>query len=108
MKSNVCRPERNRGYRIIIITMIVCAMSFLFISMRGTQSHVDAHSSVETYYKSIQINEGDSLWQIAEEYGDSEIVDRDEYMKEIKSINHLSDNDAIHSGQYLTVPYYVR
>ncbi len=56
-------------------------------------------------YKSIEIQPGDSLWSIAEEYQDAHYTSTNEYIKEIKQINHLQ-SDLIHSGRYLTITYY--
>ena len=57
------------------------------------------------YYKSIQIEEGDSLWKIANRYRDGSHMTTDEYVRELKEMNGLKQ-DTIHSGQYLTVVYF--
>ncbi len=54
---------------------------------------------------SIQIQKGDTLWNIADEYITDDYDSMDEYMEEICAINHILPGD-IHSGQYLTIPYY--
>ena len=58
------------------------------------------------YYTSITIKPGDTLWDIANEYIDSEhYKNQKEYMDEVKSINHLED-DNLKAGQIIVVPYY--
>lgn len=59
----------------------------------------------ELYYKAIEVKEGDTLWSIANTYMCEEFDSKQDYINEIKSINHLTD-DTIHSGSYLTIPYY--
>lgn len=56
-----------------------------------------------TYYKSIEVQEGDTLWNIASAYAD-EGTSVKAYIKELKEINHL-DSDSIQEGSYLTVAY---
>ena len=63
---------------------------------------------LETYYKSIEIEKGDSLWDIAQEYkADNESTAS--YIKALMSLNNLT-SDTIHEGQHLVVAYqeYVR
>lgn len=58
------------------------------------------------YYTSITIKPGDTLWDIANEYIDSEhYKNQKEYMDEVKSINHLEDGN-LKAGQIIVVPYY--
>ena len=57
------------------------------------------------YYTSIQIEKGDTLWSIADTYMTSEYDSIQDYIREIKELNHLGPDD-IHAGQYLTIPYY--
>lgn len=60
--------------------------------------------TVYKYYTSIEIRPGDSLWSIASEYCFDMNMSVNDYIHEIKILNHLS-SDAITSGQYLTVMY---
>lgn len=59
----------------------------------------------EKYYKSIMIEYGDTLWDIAKEYYDSSSYTIPEYVEELKAINKL-DCDNIQSGSYITISYY--
>ncbi len=57
------------------------------------------------YYTSIPIGKGDTLWSIAVENITPEYAGIEEYIQEIRSLNHLSD-DGIHAGRYLMIPRY--
>lgn len=57
------------------------------------------------YYTSIQVQKGDTLWNIADSYMTEEYADMNEYINEICRINHIGDG-RIHAGEYLTIPYY--
>lgn len=55
---------------------------------------------------SVEIEEGDTLWSIADHYYVPECGSIPAYIKEIKKTNHLT-TDTIHAGCYLVIPYYV-
>ena len=58
------------------------------------------------YYKSIQIQKGDTLWSIATENMDVNYYkNTSEYVKEIKTINALV-SDRVTAGNYIIIPYY--
>ena len=59
------------------------------------------------YYTSITVSYGESLWDIADEYIDyDEYKDKNAYIAEVCSINHIEAEDSIKAGQDLVVPYY--
>lgn len=57
------------------------------------------------YYTSIMIEQGDTLWSIASDNMTPEYERIEEYMKEVRRLNHLY-GDNIHAGEYLTIPRY--
>ncbi len=59
------------------------------------------------YYKSIMIEEGDTLWSIASQnLNDVNInITISAYIKEIMKMNGLQ-SDRITAGMYLVIPYY--
>ena len=66
-----------------------------------------AHADTKTayQYKSIQIECGDTLNRIADQYMTDGFDTRDDFLYEVCRLNRLSD-DRIHAGAYLIVPYY--
>ena len=84
----------------IIAIVITCS---IFLSSIVTQAAPSKEAY--KYYTSIRIESGDTLWDIAGRYMTNEYKDRKEYMKEVCSINHISENE-IHAGQFLVIPYY--
>ncbi|NMA83061.1 MAG: LysM peptidoglycan-binding domain-containing protein [Epulopiscium sp.] len=58
--------------------------------------------STTTYFHSIQIQEGDNLWNLAQRYK-SEKEDIREYIKRIQKLNQLNGNH-IYIGEYLILP----
>ena len=68
---------------------------------------VSAHENISdqsTYYKSIKIQPGDTLWDIAEETMTSKYDSVPEYVQALKDMNNL-DSDDIQAGQYLMIVY---
>ena len=57
------------------------------------------------YYKSVRIQEGDSLWGIARQYREGSSMSMEEYVNQLRQMNGLK-RDTIHTGQYLTVVYF--
>ncbi len=98
---------RYRNIAVLVLTalIILCGVllgSSIMASGRSTASK--DHPSYK-YYTSIQIEKGDTLWSIADTYMTSEYDSIQDYIREIKELNHLGPDD-IHAGQYLTIPYY--
>lgn len=89
--------------KIMLTFGIILFLSFFII---GGMKLVQANESIQ-YEKSfitIQIERGDTLTSIAEEYALSE-ADYLKYIDEVKEINNLKD-ETIHAGCYLLVPIY--
>ena len=60
--------------------------------------------NIYKYYKSIEIQPGDTLWDIAESTMTSEYDSVQEYVQVLKEMNNL-DSDDIQAGQYLMIAY---
>ncbi|MDD6193640.1 MAG: LysM peptidoglycan-binding domain-containing protein [Lachnospiraceae bacterium] len=98
-RSRVVR--RTRWAVIATLALIFCMVTCIFVMNSSAKEEHETYK----YYTSIEIQEGDSLWEIAQEYGAVAHIDSRDYIAEVKEINHLQ-GDEIHSGQYLTIPYY--
>ena len=107
----------GRGYKILkrkglsanllllVIGTFILLFSCLFLGNFMSSAHENDTSSVQsTYYKSIRIQPGDTLWDIAEETMTSEYESTKEYVQVLKDMNSLS-SDHIEAGQYLIVAY---
>jgi hypothetical protein len=92
----------------LAITLFACAsiaiLTLLLVSGTVKTKAASANPSYK-YYTSIQLEQGDTLWNIANTYMTDEYHNINEYIDEVCSINHISQEE-IHAGQYLTIPYY--
>lgn len=99
------RQAIKKNTKIIGTGLILFCMLFLFIGILTTNS-VEAKVEPKTkQVVSIQIQKGDTLWSIANEYISDEYESLNEYIDEIKMCNGLV-SDTIHEGAYLIVPYF--
>ena len=98
--------KRKNGY---LHTILIGAAIVLVFSLGLSSFIASAHENTDSqtvykYYSSIQIQPGDTLWDIAEETMTSEYDSTAEYIEVLKEMNGLT-SDHIEAGNYLTVAY---
>ncbi|MDE5909404.1 MAG: hypothetical protein K2H52_11775 [Lachnospiraceae bacterium] len=99
------RELRHRFIMCICTFLLIVTFSSLFFSFR-TKAQGRDEEVLYKYYKSIVVEDGDTLWNYACQYGEEQYYDtHDDYIKEVIRINTLSD-DRITAGQHLILPYY--
>lgn len=101
-----------RKYTLILLAVIFLAG--ITVTLNGISAKAgDLHAgktpaqapAQSSSYKSILLEQGDTLWGIALEYRDSRYGSTRDYIDEVMEINDLT-SDRIHAGSYLAVPYY--
>ena len=108
IQKNRIRRQHEMRKNFLIFIMTVGLIVTCSINLNGFRANAkdDSTETSYKYYKSIFVDNGDTLWSIAEEYMDAEHYDSaGDYIREVKHMNSLLD-DEIHYGQYLVVPYY--
>jgi cell division protein YceG involved in septum cleavage len=85
--------------------LILSIMILLGTSIHAFASSQNEQKPVYKYYTSIQVEKGDTLWTIADEYIAGYPVDKTEYIMEVCELNQLQ-NDVIHAGEYIVVAQY--
>lgn len=95
---------QKAGITVFLIFLAVLALSMVFV-VRRVNARAESENSFK-YYKSIQVEKGDTLWDLAERQtaGGSAQATAD-YIQEVRDLNHL-DGSEIHYGEYLVIPYY--
>ena len=94
------RKQKRLSLAVLLCFAVFAAFGTSFIMTRTAEAGT-SESSRYKYYTSIQVEPGSSLWEIAS----SEYEDLDDYIREVRQINHL-DQDTIYAGSYLCIPYY--
>lgn len=98
--------ETSRNILLALLTTVFILLCGLIgSSIAGSGQSEAAQNDSYKYYTSIEIEKGDTLWDIADQYMTSEYGSIQSYVDEIKELNHLGDDD-IHAGQYLMIPYF--
>ncbi len=97
----------NANKRKIWILGVSILAILLILSVGFITKTVTAKSSINKakLVTSVEVQEGDTLWSIASNYISEEYSDMNDYIKEIKATNQISDNE-IYKGSYIIVPYY--
>lgn len=88
---------------IAILALSICSLIGLG-TLFGSSSKASNENNYK-YYTSIEIKNGDTLWNIASEYITEEYASLQEYVTEVKCLNGMQ-GDSIRSGQFLIIPYY--
>lgn len=94
---------------IFLFLFVIGISAVLFFVGRKNVNSVEAkdleNGYREKYFTSVEIEEGDTLWSISEEYMSPEYKDRDEFIDEIRQMNHITGS-MIRAGEKLLIPYY--
>ena len=99
------KERRCKALRISIIAIATLCIIVIFSASYGAIKS-NANSKFK-YYTSITVEAGENLWDIADEYIDYDFYEnKNKYIAEVKSINHLDESSTIVAGQMLIVPYY--
>lgn len=95
------RIQRNRRIASICAMVVMSlSISILFHNFGAQAERPQTHK----YYTEVCVENGDTLWDIAMEHMTEEYRSVNEYIREIKKINHLGA--TLQYGQILTIPYY--
>lgn len=95
------RKNLRKLFTGVILIFTICISFGAFLVSAHEKS---GNQNVYTYYKSIEIQPGDTLWEIAENTMPDEHGSVAEYVQQLKDMNNLS-SDKIYSGQNLIISY---
>lgn len=95
--------------RTFILTGITFVLVLAFtLSYRAllTHANTDLGNTSYKYYTSVQVQPGDTLWDLADRYAGGEHYESQaQYITEVMNMNHLTE-ETICAGDYLIIPYY--
>lgn len=97
--------RRLRNLMIIFLMILAFCSGFFGHTLLNAHAEEKYVKPMNRYYTSIQLQPGDSLWEIAGRYQEGSGYSKMEYVEELKRMNGLQ-SEQIHSGQYLTVVYF--
>ena len=109
-RQSIRAIRRKRAAKRQLITALILFFtvlaSVLIISncLRANQVKASSAKAENIYYKTVEVEEGDTLWDLADRYMGEKSFSRQEDIEQVKELNHLI-GDTIESGAYLMVPY---
>lgn len=106
--KKIGKKKRNFSRSVVLMLLIVLFSGILIgvnIASANAKDNVVYSAQNELCYKTIQIQDGDTLWDLADDYVEAGMSSKAEYIKQIKEVNHIYD-DNIYAGSYLVLPYY--
>ena len=92
-------------FLVLMVVFIMLLSGFFGRSLMYVMAEEETSDLPERFYTSIRLEEGDTLWSIAQAYYRNSDESIEDYVRELRQINSLSD-DHIDAGHYLTVRYY--
>lgn len=101
MKRMNRQRARKAARRLTLRTAAVIALLVMTIGVAGFWGTSEANSSSRGEYHYIVVQEGETLWKIAQDTGINEDI-RDVVIR-IQQLNNLNQS-VIHPGQRLLVP----
>ncbi len=100
------RIERRRKVFLSAMTLLATVCLILVFAVSHDSLKISANSGFK-YYTNVTVEAGETLWDLADDYIDYDhYKDKNSYIAEVQSINHLSEDALITAGQMLVVPYY--
>lgn len=98
---------RRQKIALAIMFSIVLLISITLISSNTYAGNFKGNTDNVKVFKSVTIYSGDTLESIAAEYMTDEYSSISSYVREVKSINGISDCTKLIPGNNIIVPYYV-
>ena len=95
----------KKGVMVLAVVFIMLLSGFFGRSLMYVMAEEEADTRPEKYYTSIHLKNGDKLWSFAQTYCADSEESVEEYVRELRQMNSLSD-DHIDAGHYLTIRYY--
>lgn len=103
------RRKREFRRKVISVLATVCLIAACAVSYRALVSSANSGTEELTfkYYTGVTVQQSDTLWSIADRYIDyTQYKNKQEYIREVCSINNIDEESVILAGQRIVVPYY--
>ena len=103
MRRNSRAERIVKMRKIMLVAGIILSfiIAFAFYSNHAAAENI---RPVYTYYTSYEIQSGDTLWTIADQFMTAESSDRAAFIEKTKKLNHIG-SDKITAGNYLIIEY---
>lgn len=96
--------RRFLGRLLVIVSVCTIFLSAMMGFISSAQGNAEEEPVSYKYYKTIVIEPGDTLWDIAEEYCTDDYASLEDYIDALKEMNHLNGN-TIYAGERIMIAY---
>lgn len=106
------RSRRNRQlafYKGIAVSVAAFVCIMVFVALFTNSWNVEASNGIERekQYVSVEIEDGDTVWSVAEAYKTDDYNSTKDLVEEILEMNGLHENTVLKPGNKILVPNYV-
>lgn len=107
IKRVAAREKQLRTYKnifyLFLIALSVSFIIFIGIAFRNGGRRANASSEYSTCYMSVMVEDGDTLFSLADKYYSSYSGTKENFIESICRINNI-DSDNIDAGEYIIIP----
>ena len=101
------RNKRQKNLALLVSSLcLALALAIIFGSFLSVAEAKEPEVTYYKYYASVEVQPGDTLWDLAADYMDEHYETREAYIEEVRELNSLGNINNIVTGQYLILPYY--
>ena len=98
--------EKRKMILLIVLTLVVIFVIGMGFGSMITRAKEPAAPAMYKYYANVEIQDGDTLWDLAGDYMDAaHYENRVDYINEVMTINGMHDTCLI-EGRKIILPYY--
>jgi len=116
IRARRAKEEKLKQLRIRIaiigscIVSIVIMLGFVVSAKAEEKAYLDNLNNYDKYYTQVYIDSStDTVWglfdEITSKYPDTGNYDREDWIEEVRYMNHLDYECSITYGNYIAVPY---
>lgn len=102
-EKRAARARKQRQRRLTLLMAAVFAAVCLFLGFALMKTVRAEQPASEKVYRSIRVEQGDTLWQIAERENITGTAEIRSFIREVEAVNGI-DGDCIHAGNYICIP----
>lgn len=107
VRRNKRRYKTHAALSAVFLAGFLMAVAFCGMVLSATKTNAENPDTggYTKMYKSVMVEQGDCLWDIADRYMSIGYDDKGEFIQEIRELNQMTGSE-IHYGDYLCIPYY--
>jgi len=108
--ASIIKRRRELHRKLILLgcsTMVIIFGLIMFVCSSKSVASDGSIGEYNKYYMNISVTSEDSLLEIANTYAIPEVVDVDDYIREVMFINQLESEELPYGERNIIVPYYI-